>query len=366
MINPALIPDPDPIAAAAPLWLFRALLLLTFFMHLIPMNLILGGSLLMVWARLRPQLAIRDDLIRWFTRAMPIAVAATVTFGVAPLLFSQVLYGRLLYSSSILIGWWWLAVIPMLIVAYYSVYLAVFREDRISKRIGVTLSLLVASILSLISFIYSTNMSLMLRPQSFEAKYQSAPWGTGLNLVDPTMPWRWMHMVLGAIAVAALALAWHGYIQWKRDRQPAYAMYRYGMGAFAVTTALNLVVGTVFLLSFPREVLLDLLRYSPAGTVELVAGFAAGFIALGLAVLALQDRRTSMFLGSTLGAVLVTLVLMILLRDSLRHTILATTFQPVSRVEPQWALIALFGILLLAAMAAVGWMLARLRIESRT
>ena len=34
---------------------------------------------------------------------LPVAVAATVTFGVAPLLFLQVLYGRLFFSSAVLV-----------------------------------------------------------------------------------------------------------------------------------------------------------------------------------------------------------------------------------------------------------------------
>ena len=37
------IPQPDPLALPAPAWLLWALLLLTFFLHVIPMNLVLGG-----------------------------------------------------------------------------------------------------------------------------------------------------------------------------------------------------------------------------------------------------------------------------------------------------------------------------------
>ena len=38
------IPQPDPLALPAPAWLLWALLMLTFFLHVIPMNLVLGGA----------------------------------------------------------------------------------------------------------------------------------------------------------------------------------------------------------------------------------------------------------------------------------------------------------------------------------
>ena len=53
-------------------------------------------------------------------------VAATVTLGVAPLLFVQELFGRVFFTSSILMAWFWLAIIALLIPAYYGVYLYAF------------------------------------------------------------------------------------------------------------------------------------------------------------------------------------------------------------------------------------------------
>jgi len=56
--------------------------------------------------------------------------------GVAPLLFLQVLYGRLFFTSSILMAGFWLAVVPLLIVAYYCAYVVAFRGQR--TRVGGT------------------------------------------------------------------------------------------------------------------------------------------------------------------------------------------------------------------------------------
>jgi hypothetical protein len=42
--------------------------------------------------------------------------------GVPPLLFAQVLYGRALYTSSVLIGVYWISIIGILMLTYWLLY----------------------------------------------------------------------------------------------------------------------------------------------------------------------------------------------------------------------------------------------------
>ena len=67
---------------------------------------------------------------------LPSVFAFTITLGVAPLLFLQVMYGQFLYASSILIGVPWLAIIAMVILAYYGVYFFSMKghEHRARRR----------------------------------------------------------------------------------------------------------------------------------------------------------------------------------------------------------------------------------------
>jgi cytochrome bd-type quinol oxidase subunit 1 len=121
-----MIPDPDPIPLPAPVELLTPLLVLTFTLHILAMNVTLGGTVIAVVSDLMGRRDGNDRyrrLARHLIAMMPVTLAATITLGVAPLLFIQTLYGQLFYTSSILMAWPWFAVVPLVIVAYYGIYL---------------------------------------------------------------------------------------------------------------------------------------------------------------------------------------------------------------------------------------------------
>jgi hypothetical protein len=360
MITNTGIPLPDALPLAAPVWLFWSLLLLTFFLHLLPMNFVLGGSVLGVisWVRSRKDGATHHRAIaNWLAKSMPIAFAATVTFGVAPLLFVQVLYGRLLYTSSILMGWFWIALIDLLVLAYYGAYTVSFKAR------GRTLIASAVALLTLIvAFTLSNNMSLMLRPEVFAGKYLGSSAGTWLNLDDATLIPRYLHMFLGALAVAGVALAFWGNLKRRQDPETGQAVFRYGLHIFAGSTALNFVIGTIFLLSFSQSVLLAFMKSGLVGPVSLLVGFIGGLVAIPVAILAAHAKVPGRWFPWVVASTLITLVSMILVRDSMRTVILSTSYQPVTWVAAQWGPIAVFfGLLIIAVATVIGmvWALAR-------
>ncbi len=98
-------------------------------------------------------------------RLLPSVFAFTITLGVAPLLFLQVMYGQFLYASSILIGVPWLAIIGMVVLAYYGVYFFSLNEQTKEPGAMTTAVLaLVVLLLASIAFVYSNNFTLMLSP----------------------------------------------------------------------------------------------------------------------------------------------------------------------------------------------------------
>jgi hypothetical protein len=352
----ATIPDADPVALPAPVWLLWFLLILTFTLHVIAMNFVLGGSIIAAVARLRgSERGLR--MARDFGKAMPTAVAAAVTLGVAPLLFLQALYGRLFFTSAVLVAWFWLAIVPVLICAYYGTYWIAFRGKKENAGRFAILALLVASALLGISFVQSTNMSLMLRPEVFLPKYTASGGGLHLNLGDPSFLPRWLHMLLGALAVGGWFVALYGVLVRKRDEAFGNWAARWGAVWFVAPTAANLLIGLWWIGVLPREVILRFMGRDVLASLSLGIGIVFGFITLGSMLVAMGSANPYGHVKHAGYTLLATIVAMVLARDGVRQGMLGEAgFSPAAWVDPQWGVIAIFGVLLVAALALTGWM----------
>ncbi len=114
--------DPNPLPG--PFWVFKLLLMVTFFLHILVMNAMLGGAVLALPpAGARAATRIGAGCSWTCAGKMPALLAATITLGIAPLLFVQVLYGQFFYTSSILMAWPWFLLLVFLVLAYYGLYI---------------------------------------------------------------------------------------------------------------------------------------------------------------------------------------------------------------------------------------------------
>jgi hypothetical protein len=353
------VPAPDPLPQPAPSWLLWFLLILTFFLHILAMNFMVGGSLIGAVASRKARRGDQphyEHLAGWLGKAMPVAVAATITLGVAPLLFLQTLYGRLFFTGSVLMGWFWLAVIPLLIVAYYGTYLVAFRGKSLGTAAGIVRWITFAIFLA-IGFLYTNNMTLMLRADVFLERYLADPRGLQLNLDDPTLIPRYLHFMFAAVAVGGMAVALYGLIRRAGDDDFAGWAMRTGALWFAVPTAINLIFGFWWLVALPRETMLRFMGQNLVATISLAAGIVLGIGAMIMMFVAIYAPRPDGLVRGSLIALLLTLVTMVLARDQVRRGALeAAGFQPTTWVEPQWGNIALFVALLVAALGTVAWM----------
>ena len=191
---------PDALPLPGPTWLFEFLLHFTFFLHLLAMNFLVGGAVIAIVSRLRGAM----DIARWIETKLPIAMAFTVTLGVAPLLFVQAIYGHLLYTSSVLMAWPWFSVILLLLVVYSLIYKVAWNGESGGAKV---MLLLVNLGLLAIGFLYVNNMTLALRPDTWAAKYLARPDGTSLNVGDPTFWPRYLHFMIAALAVMGMVIA---------------------------------------------------------------------------------------------------------------------------------------------------------------
>ncbi|BCA79708.1 hypothetical protein [Desulfuromonas sp. AOP6] len=339
-----LIPTPDTLPVA---WgWFQFLLLLTLPFHLLAMNAMVGSAALALYARFRadePSHRLAHEL----AKILPFLVAFTVNFGVAPLLFNQVLYGHFLYVSSILMAVFWLAVIPLLILAYYALYLYDFRFNSLGKAgtVFLAMSLLIFFV---IAFIYTNNMTLMLLPTQWVAYFQNAA-GTLLNLSDPTLIPRYLHFMIGALAVGGLFVALFGKLKENRDREMADAVVRLGMNAFTWLTMVQILLGLWFLMALPKKVMLIFMGGDTVATLIFLLGLILAILVL------VTGLKKKVYLTTGLAVVLV--FLMSFMRAYVRMGFHEPYFSVRSLVVvPQYSPMWVFFLSLVAGLLCIAWM----------
>ncbi len=292
-------------------WLvFEVLLMLTFLLHLLLMNVMLGGAILAAVTSWRKR------ELPYEVHELPIIVALTVNFGIPPLLFVQVLFGHLFYTSSVLMGAFWLSVIPILIVAYYAAYLTVHNRRKPISALWITVA---AVLLLTIAFFYVNNMTFMLRPDSWSAYFDNQG-GVLLNLSEPSLFPRYLHFVTGALAVTGLAWAVWAWYREKRGGPEAAPRIKEGLKLFWIFTVIQMVLGLVWLMTLPRDVMMLFMGGSAYASALLLLGV---LLAIGLVLMAVKGR-----LWPTAATLILTLVVMMLMRDVVRGGYLSQYFGP--------------------------------------
>ena len=342
---PLPIPPVDVVPLPLPVGVLKALLLLSFGMHILAVDLGVGGSILcLALARRGRKSAAHLGIARAIAPILPPAVTFAITLGVAPLLFAQVLYGRFLYTSSILMAVPWLSFIVALIVGYALLY----RHTRLLK--GGVLSLptaLFSTLLLLwIGFLWTNNVTLMLQPARWAGLAAASPHGGMLNLADPAVLPRFLHMAVAMTAIAALFLGTAAavfHVPFDRD-----LARRLGLRTFAVLTGIQLLVGPVVILLQRADVRAALLGGSPRGTAALAVAIPT---AIAAALLAWRgaDPKTGRK-GALVPFVLIhgTIAAMVVLRDAVRdESLLAAGF----RVQRSPVVVDLFAAALLGLAA---------------
>lgn len=339
----ALIPTPDTLPVS---WgWFQLLLTITLFLHMILMNVMLGTGIIALVNHFRSGTDF-DPLNRVISRKLPFSIAFTVNFGVAPLLFVQVLYGQFLYTSSVLMANFWLSVIGLLITGYYMAYVYDYKYDALQGARVPIIGYAVFALLA-IGFFMSSNFTLMQRPDVW-VRYFESPTGFLLNLADPIFFPRFLHIITAAIAVGGMSIGLYYEFRRRRGDEKAEPWVRYGCNWFGYATIGNFGFGFWFFGMLPEQ-------------VRDIATFAGAMIALlllsavilgGLAVIySLRGK-----IMAALYSILPTIFLMILIRDLVRTAYLKPYFSVTDlEVVSQYSPMVFFLIIFLGGLALNYW-----------
>jgi len=281
-----------------------------------------------------------------------------INLGVPPLLFAQVLYGRALYTSSILIGVYWISIIGILMLAYWLLYRFSARLDagKSAWWVGLIAWLLAGSV----SRLLTTNMTLMVRPEAWRAMYSASAMGRFLPTGDPTLEPRWLMMMAGGLFIGGL---WLVYLSGRATFQAEQKRFLAGLGGKVAAG-----FGIVYLVAglWAAQVQPEAVK---AGLVNdhlyRFAGFA-GYGWLALVVVAILigaiagfGKISAGWLGwaGALTALLVEITFTVY-RDGVRDlTLLSKGYNVWDRVVvTNWSVVGLFLLLFVAGLGVIGWL----------
>lgn len=346
----APIPPVEPVALPLPTGVFEVLLLVAFAAHILAVDVAVGGTILSIvhWVKGRraPESG-HAALSLGIARMLPTAIALLVNLGIPPLLFLQVLYGPLFYSSSVLMAVPWIAIVPLLIGAYLLSYRL---RPAMEAGSAWVLWIGIGSALGLlgIGFLLVNEMTFMLRPDAWEDAYRSSVHGMHLNLSERTLFQRWAHMVTGMIAGAGVFVAVLSTFP-SSGLDAAFAR-RAGLRWFAGATAAQIVVGPVLLFTQPARIRALFLGGSMPLTVVLWTAVALGLVALVLAIRGQDPARGRAGVWVPAGLVGLTVAGMTIVRHGVRQHSLARFGWRFAdqEVRPDWTTFGVFvGVLAL-------------------
>jgi len=330
-----LIPAADPLGLPVPLWILLALKVFGFFLHLIFMNLWLAGlPVALILLRSKPAIAER------LFHALPFFMAFGINAGIVPLLFLQTIYPQFFYPATILQAWFWFAVIPLLLIAYYGVYLASFGKYCFAAALTATV------LVTMIGLMFSSAMTLTASPQAWPKIFLDSARGGAVDGVyfyfTREVLLRFLlvvGMAFGTLATYFVILAeWSANPADKTDLRRLVLIYLLGAMVYAIAGA---NYGPTILQSLPR-----LWFFVAAGAWLAGVFFAASYWRQ-------PNRVKAIGLITTQLSVLIANAIA---RQWVQVSELIKWYDPNNApIRSEWGSFALFMIMLVIALVLIAW-----------
>lgn len=351
-------PHADPIPIPAPVWLMKALSLLTLTLHFFAVQILVGSLLAVIYFSFKAR-GKKDSpsatAALAVARRLPIVMTYVINLGVPPLLFAQVLYGRALYTSSILIAGMWISVIFLLMACYWLLYRVADRAHHGKQTHWHAIAALVLA--AVVGHIYSSNMTLMLHPEVWKGMYAATATGLQTPPHDPTLEPRLLFVMLGGLLVGGLWLTLNSRLQ--TIAAEAGNLLRSTGAAMAVFGAIGELGTGYWVYSLqPGQVKAGLqVPFYAVSSGVWAAGFAIALMSSAVLMMRMRYATALSILGS-LGAFL-GIAGAVIVRDGIRDVTLRTKGLDVwdRQVYSNWSVIGLFFLVFVLGLIAIGWLL---------
>ena len=227
-------------AVPAPFWFVQFFKVVGFVLHMIPMGVWFAGLPVVIACALW-----NCERARFFARRistqLPVMMALGINFAIVPLLFLQTTYYKAFYTATILTAWYWLAVVPIVLIGYYSIYIAAYSHPRdeseecnmngkckSGKRNGrmIAFSILASACLVSIAVLNTNGLTLIVSGDQWQAmasmtSHYGAVWGTANNFHDPALWMRLMTMFGLALITAGVWGTFDAHFLMRQKNAPA-------------------------------------------------------------------------------------------------------------------------------------------------
>jgi hypothetical protein len=147
----------------------------------------------------------RDPVARALADWLPFGLGLAITAGVAPLLFLQILYKESFYTANLLLFYRWVAMVPVLIVGFYLLYVGKSETARAWPRPARAAAAVVAFLcFGFAAWSWTGNHLVALERERWVELYLTR----GVPVPSPAMLLRLAMWLAGSVPIMAMIVGW--------------------------------------------------------------------------------------------------------------------------------------------------------------
>lgn len=250
------VPKDLPLALPMAEWLLITLLIVSFLFHIVFVNLMVGGSIVTLWAQIKGLKDKEYDIFAHeIAKTITVNKSIAVVLGVAPLLSINALYSLYFYSANALTGSIWIMIIPLVTIAFLLTYLHKYTWEYLehNKKLHISIIALSVLIFLFIPFIFLTNVNLMMFPEKWEGVK-----GFFSAMMLPNIWPRYFEFIAACIAITGVFI--YGYnkrrsyhVEGIYKNLTRYNLKRLGYSIAALGFAVQIVTGIIVLFTLPSK-----------------------------------------------------------------------------------------------------------------
>jgi cytochrome c len=319
-----------PLPLPFPEWLMVGLLVISFLVHILFVNLMVGGSaLVLIYQILGLKKKDYDVLAHEITKTITVNKSLAIVMGVAPLLIINTLYTTYFYTANALTGLFWIMIIPLVSLALLILYAHKYWWEKLenNKFLHISMIATVVAIFLFVPLIFLTNINLMLFPDKW-----SVVEGFFSALSLPNVFPRYIHFLNACLAATGLFLVWYlGKKEYNfEEKMPSLERNKVRKQLYTFTfwgSAVQFIIGPLVLFTLPTQGL--------GWNMMVVILSGASIAVFAMFYLWRELNAPQENVGSHWGKIAVSMSIVIIFMGTGRHLYRANALEPHQKLVAQ-------------------------------